>query len=59
MRTNNVRTMIDMVTGEEVKLIESTYVDEVGLWTTIKYVQSRFGEKTPLWQYRHELRPAV
>lgn len=51
--------MIDTTTGEVVELIESTYVDKLGYWTTVKFVRDKWGDETPLWQYRHELRPAV
>lgn len=50
--------MINVTTGEVVEVVESSYIDKLGYWTTIKVVRDKWGE-TPLWQYRHELRPAV
>lgn len=50
--------MINVTTGEVVELVESSYIDKLGYWTTIRVVRDKWGE-TPLWQYRYELRPAV
>lgn len=47
-----------VATGEVVDVVESTYVDKLGYWTTVKLVRDKWGE-TPLWQYRQELRPVV
>lgn len=50
--------MINVTTGEVVEVVESSYIDKLGYWSTIKLVRDKWGE-TPLWQYRYELRPAV